>query len=142
MIKNVIMAIKRTIIEEDESDPTVIRNTKTVVNPDIHTQVVDAKEEVVDSADSSTIKHTKVIHQPLVEAAHPQTAYETKKNIFRSWQIIWYVLAVIEVIIGLRVTLKAIGANPFSGFINLIYSISDLQVLPFAGIIRPTTSGN
>ena len=136
------MAIKRTVIEEDETDPTIIRNTKTVVNPDIHTQVVDNKEEVVDSPNSSTVKHTQVVHEPLVEATHPQTVYNTKKNIFRSWQVIWYILAVIEVIIGLRVTLKAIGANPFSGFVNLIYSISDLLVLPFAGIIKPTTSGN
>ncbi len=136
------MAIKRTIIEEDEADPTVIRNTKTIVNPDIHTKVVDAKEEVVNSPDSSTVKQTKIVHEPLVEADHPQAVYETKKTIFRSWQIIWYILAVIEVILGLRVTFKAIGANPFSGFVNLIYSISDVLVLPFTGIIRSTVSGN
>lgn len=136
------MAIKRTIVEEDEADPTIIRNTKTIVNPDIHTQVVDAKEEVVDSPNSSTVKRTQIVHEPLVQADHPQDVYETKKTIFRSWQIIWYVLAVTEVILGLRVTLKAIGANPFSGFVNLIYSISDVLVLPFTGIIKSTISGN
>ncbi len=137
------MAVKRTIIEEgDEADPTIIRNTKTVVNPDIHTQVVDAKEEVIDSPNSSTVKRTQIVHEPLVEATHPQASYETKKTIFRSWQIIWYILAVIEVILGFRVTFKAIGANPFSGFVNLIYSISDVLVLPFTGIIRSTVSGN
>jgi len=136
------MAIKRTIVEEDEADPTIIRNTKTIVNPDIHTQVVDAKEEVVDSPNSSTVKRTQIVHEPLVQADHPQDVYETKKTIFRSWQIIWYVLAVTEVMLGLRVTLKAIGANPFSGFVNLIYSISDVLVLPFTGIIKSTISGN
>lgn len=142
MISFIIMAIKRTVIEENEEDPTIIRNTKTVVNPDIHTQVVDEKEEVINSPDASTVRQTKTVHEPLVESTHPQTVYNTKKNIFRSWQVIWYILAVTEVIIGLRVTLKAIGANPFSGFVNLIYSISDVLVLPFSGIIKSTVSGN
>jgi hypothetical protein len=137
------MAIKRTIIEEgEEGDPTVIRNTRTVVNPDIHTPVVDSKEEIIDSADSSTVKRTKVVHEPLVVADHPQDVYETKKTIFRSWQIIWFALAVIEILLGLRIVFKAIGANPFSGFVSFVYTITDILVAPFTGIIRSSVSGN
>lgn len=138
------MAIKRTIIEENPQfeNPTIIRNSKTVVNPDIHTQVVDVHDEVVDSAETSTVRQTKVVHEPLVEATHPQVAYDTKKNIFRSWMIIWYILAVIEVILGLRMLFKAIGANPYSGFVSLIYSISDILLLPFSGIFPASVSGS
>jgi hypothetical protein len=138
------MAVKRTIIEEtpDEDDPTVVRKTKTVVNPDIHTPIVDAKEELIDSSDSSTIKQTKVVHEPLVKTEHPQKIYETKKAIFRSWQVIWYILAVVEIIIGFRVALRAIGANPFSGFVSLIYGISDPLTIPFRGIIPSSVFGN
>jgi uncharacterized protein YggT (Ycf19 family) len=138
------MAIKRTVIEEvpETDDPTVVRKTKTIVNPDIHTPIVDAKEEVVDSPDSTEVRQTKIVHEPLVTAEHPQHVYETKKAIFKSWQIIWYILAVIEVLLGLRMTFKAIGANEFSGFVSLVYSITDILVAPFAAIIPPTINGN
>jgi hypothetical protein len=136
------MAVKRTIIEDVPSDdePTVVRKTKTIVDPGIHTPVVDAKEEVVDSSDSSTVKQTKVVREPLVQTEHPQEVYETKKAIFRSWQVIWYILAVIEVILAFRMTFKAIGADPTSGFVALIYALSAPLAFPFSGIIRSSFS--
>lgn len=139
------MAIKKTTIEEspDSTEPEVIRTTKTVVNPDIHTAVVDTQDTVVDSPSSSTVRQTRTINEPLVKTQHPQKIYETKKAIFRSWQIIWYVVAVVEIIIALRVAFKAIGANPFSGFVSLIYGLSDPLTFPFRGIIGSTvTSSN
>lgn len=136
------MAIRRTVVEDDVDDPTVVRKTKTITNPDIHTPIVDEKEEVVDSPDSTQVRKTKTVHEPLVVADHPQHVYETKRAIFKSWQLIWYILAVIEVLLGLRMTFKAIGANPFSGFVSLIYSITDILVAPFRGIIPSTVNGN
>lgn len=138
------MALKRTIIEEEAppDDPTVVKTTKTVVNPELHTPVVDVKDEVIEAPQASTIRQTKVVHEPLVKTEHPQKIYETKKAIFRSWQVIWYILAVVLVVIGFRVALRAIGANPFSGFVSLIYSISDPLTIPFRGIIPSSTFGN
>lgn len=138
------MAVKRTIIEEEQAgtDPKVVRTTKTVVNPDIHTPIVDAQDTVTDSHDSSTVHQTRVIHQPLVKTEHPQKTFETKKTIFRSWQIIWFILAFVEVMLGFRMTFKAIGASAFSGFTSLIYAVTDPLTIPFAGIIRPTISGS
>lgn len=137
------MAIKRTIVEEEAvEDPTVVKTTKTVVNPDIHTPVVDVKDEVVDTGQSSTIKQTRVVHEPLVKTEHPQQVYEKKKAIFRWWQIIWYVLGVVEVIIAFRVALKAVGANPSSGFTAFIYGISNPLTLPFSGILQASVYGN
>lgn len=135
------MAIRRTVIEEDASDPTIVRKTNTIVNPDIHTQVVDAKEEVVDSAGTTEVHQTKTIHEPLVTADHPQHVYETKKAIFKSWQIIWFILAIIETLLGLRMTFKAIGANPLSGFVSFIYNVTDILVAPFTGIVQSTVNG-
>jgi hypothetical protein len=37
-------------------------------------------------------------------------------------------------------TLKALGANPFSGFTNFINAISDPLALPFQGILGVSTS--
>ena len=61
--------------------------------------------------------------------------YRTKKTIFRTYQVLWYILGVIEVLLLFRIFLKAIGANPASGFANLIYSATELLVAPFYGVL-------
>ena len=80
----------------------------------------------------------KVIKQeePEIKGEAPQKVYETKKTIFRFNQIIWYILGFIEVLLGFRIVLKALGANPLSGFANLIYAVTDPLALPFQGILR------
>src|SRR3989344_4041747 len=70
----------------------------------------------------------------------PQKAYQKKKIIFRTYQIVWYIVGVIEVLLFFRIILKALGANPFSGFTKLVYALSDPLALPFAGIFRVTVS--
>lgn len=70
----------------------------------------------------------------------PQKAYQKKKIIFRTYQIVWYIVGVIEVLLFFRIILKALGASQFSGFTRLIYALSDPLALPFAGIFRITVS--
>lgn len=77
-----------------------------------------------------------------VSTDSPQKEYQTKKAIFRSYQVIWYILGVIEVLLAFRVVLKFLGANAFSGFANFIYAISGLFALPFAGILGTSASSN
>lgn len=86
---------------------------------------------------------TKVteVSPPQVHTEHPQKAFEKKKVIFRSYQVIWYILAVIEVFLAFRFILKMIGANPNSGFVTLIYSVTNPLTLPFMGIVRPVADG-
>lgn len=79
---------------------------------------------------------TRNTEVPPVVAEHPQKVYNQKKAIFRTYQVIWYVLGVIEVLLVFRVVLKALGANPASGFTNLIYTISNPLALPFRGIFQ------
>jgi hypothetical protein len=77
-----------------------------------------------------------------VATGSPQKNYDTKKAIFRSYQIIWYILGVIEVVLAFRVILKFLGANAYSGFTSFIYAISAPFALPFAGILRTSVSTN
>ncbi|HVZ67684.1 MAG TPA: YggT family protein [Patescibacteria group bacterium] len=87
------------------------------------------------------VKTTKV--NPEIHTEHPQKVYEKKKAIFRTYQVVWYILCVIEVLLFFRVVLKALGANPFSGFTNLIYTLSNPLALPFQGILpTPVTQGS
>ena len=87
------------------------------------------------------VKETTTVTPPPVKTEHPQQVFNKKKTIFRTYQIIWYVLAVIEILLGFRITLRALGANPLSGFTNFIYAISDPFALPFSGILRTNVSG-
>ncbi len=77
----------------------------------------------------------------VVQTEHPQKVFEKKKVIFRSYQIIWYILGIIEFLLAFRIILKMIGANPFSGFTNLIYNLSNPLALPFSGVVGSTVSG-
>lgn len=135
------MAIKRTIVEEDVEpvDPKVVKTTQTVVNPDIHSQVVEDRNVEVNTPGSSTIKQTRVVHEPVVKTEHPQKIYETKKSIFRISELIWAILGIIELLLGFRIALKALGADPSSGFANIIYSLSQPLAAPFAGILQTNT---
>ncbi len=65
---------------------------------------------------------------------HPQKTYVKKKAIFRVYQLIWYVLGVIEVLLVFRIVLKMLAANASSPFVNLIYTLSHPLTLPFQGI--------
>lgn len=107
--------------------------------------------EVIEKEEVTTVQTTpeKVVHTttqvvpPAVKTEHPQRVFDKKKRIFRAYQIIWYILVVIEVLLIFRVTLKALAANPLSGFVNLIYTITDPLTLPFQGILRTSvTSGS
>ena len=85
-------------------------------------------------------KTTKVV-DPQIKEEHPQIKYETKKVIFRFYQIVWYFLGVIETLLVFRILLKAMGANPVSGFVNFIYVTSYPFARPFLGMFRTVIEG-
>src|SRR3989338_11457791 len=80
--------------------------------------------------------------EPQVKGEAPQKVYEKKKTILRFNQIIWYILGFVEVLLIFRFVLKALGANQYIGFTNLIYSITSPLALPFRGILGISASGN
>lgn len=63
-------------------------------------------------------------------------ANERKRvTVFRVTQLNWLVFGVIEAVIGLRVLFKLVAANPENPFANLVYSITDLFLVPFQGLV-------
>lgn len=59
---------------------------------------------------------------------------ESKKTLYKSYQVIWYVVYFIEVLLLLRFTFRLLGANPASAFVDFIYSLSAVFVAPFSNI--------
>lgn len=49
-------------------------------------------------------------------------------------RILYAIAGLIEGLITLRFVLRILGANPSSGFVDFIYSLSTPLVAPFAGI--------
>lgn len=91
-------------------------------------------------APQQVVKTTTKVTPPPVKTEAPQQVYDKKKTIFRTYQIIWYILAVIEILLGFRMVLKALGANQASGFTTLVYALSNPLALPFNGILPVSAS--
>ncbi len=58
----------------------------------------------------------------------------------RSRNVIYYLLGVIEVLLGLRFLFMLLGANPRSGFVSFVYMVSGIFISPFTGIFSPMTT--
>lgn len=55
---------------------------------------------------------------------------------------IYYILGIIEVLLGFRFIFKLLGANPQNGFVSFLYSMSGIFTAPFSGIFDSfVTSG-
>jgi hypothetical protein len=64
--------------------------------------------------------------------------YVAKRTILKTYQVVWYILALIEILLGFRVALQFLGANTRNIFTLLVYSLSEPLVAPFFGIFGVT----
>ena len=62
-------------------------------------------------------------------------------TIDKTVQIIYYVTGAINVLLLLRLIFKAFGANPVSGIVALVYSLTGALLLPFRGIFNVAAAG-
>lgn len=76
------------------------------------------------------------------EVAEDKAAHR-ENEIGRINGIVWLLLGVVEVIIGMRVVLKLLEANPDNAFASFIYRLSRVFVWPFFGLVaEPTANGS
>lgn len=50
--------------------------------------------------------------------------------------LIYFIFGALEVLLVFRLVLKLMGANPGSAFVNFVYSLTRIFILPFEGIFR------
>ena len=89
-------------------------------------------------------EETVVTQQPgyaTTEQTVRDVAAERRMTIFQVTRIIWTILAVLEIMLGLRFVLKLLGANAASGFGTFVYGTTGLFVAPFAGLLSFWSSG-
>jgi hypothetical protein len=88
---------------------------------------VDPDEErVIISEEPDGVRET-VVEQRVVSRSAPAILLT---------RLIWLILGFIEVVIGLRIVLRLIGANPAVPFSSFVYNLSAYFVWPFLGLIQ------
>ena len=86
---------------------------------------IDEREEVIVDRDGDRLR--KVV----VKEDNVAQQNETVRKVA---QLVYVISAVVETLIGLRVFLRMIAANPSNTFAGFIYNVSDLFVWPFGGL--------
>jgi hypothetical protein len=82
----------------------------------------------------------KVVVQQSGDHIHEQQVVqnvnlEYREAIYKVTQFIWLLFGGLEALIGIRVILMLIGANPANSFTALVYQLSELFLWPFRNIV-------
>ena len=96
--------------------------------------------EYIDDADLPRRRETTVIEEEVVDNYEPMLT--PRQKMYKFDQVLWLLLGMLETLIGMRVFLKLIAANPASGFANFIYNLSAPFLAPFFGLTQtPAANG-
>jgi uncharacterized protein YggT (Ycf19 family) len=95
--------------------------------------------EVHTAPTSNRVTEVYAAPAPRTDVEHHDTlAYDPFEGrrlaAYRLTQMIYWVFALIEGLIAIRLILKALGANPTAGFAQFIYGVTAPLVAPFAGL--------
>lgn len=52
--------------------------------------------------------------------------------------VVWYIVGFILILLAFRFVMKLLGANPDSGFVNLVYAVTNVLTAPFDNIFGVT----
>jgi len=67
---------------------------------------------------------------------------EHSLKLFKAGQLVWLVVGGIMGLIGLRIILKLIGANPANDFARFVYDAAGVFLAPFFGLVGSPSSGD
>ncbi|MDO8488004.1 MAG: YggT family protein [bacterium] len=69
--------------------------------------------------------------------AVPTTPVNSKASSHQTVEyLIYFLFAVLEILLAFRLVLKLMGASVSSAFVGLVYNLSGIFILPFEGIFR------
>lgn len=90
------------------------------------------------------VKSTAVTQEGDATVVKEKTSSQSDEDTrFTVLSAIWWLVGALEVLLAIRFVLKLLGANPNSGFTQIIYTLSGIFAAPFTGIFStPTTEGD
>ena len=106
--------------------------------PVVETEEVVQHEAGVERHERSVRDAAGLEHR---ERSVRDTASERRLSLFKLSQLVWLCLGIVEALIGLRVLLKLIAANPANGFAHGIYRVTAVILAPFFGLTGTPSSG-
>lgn len=81
---------------------------------------------------------TDIVTKKTTETSGVEKATESQTTGY----VIYFIFGIIEVLLIFRLFFKLTGASPISGFVNFIYSLTQIFIVPFVGIFpQATTKG-
>ena len=85
-------------------------------------------------------RRKKVVVQQHGDHVHEEHVIENvnleyRESVYKVSQVIWLLFGGLEALIGIRVILLLIGANPANGFTAFIYQVTQLFLWPFQNLI-------
>jgi uncharacterized protein YggT (Ycf19 family) len=86
------------------------------------------------------IEERRIIRTNREDFGYGKTAQEFReqKAVVRSYNIIWFLVGLIDVILGFRFVFEILGANTASRFTQLVYTLSYPFAQPFRSIFGVT----
>ena len=92
-------------------------------------------------------RRKKVVVQQHGDHVHEEHVVENvnleyRESVYKVSQIIWLLFGGLEALIGIRVILMLIGANPANGFTAFVYQLTQLFLWPFQNLIANPTFQN
>lgn len=99
---------------------------------------MEEKREIVnqETATGNTVTEKRT-SQP---APEEKQAAAKEENVFRAYYVVYYLTGLLEILLVFRFVFKLLGANPSSGFVSFIYSLTGVFLAPFSGIFHTTAS--
>lgn len=96
----------------------------------------EIKETVTASQDEGTTETGAQVQQE-TKKVNTEVAGDSKTTAANT---VWYIVGFVEILLAFRFVLKLFGANPASGFVSFVYSITNILTAPFDnifGVTRP-----
>jgi YggT family protein len=91
------------------------------------------EERIIITEEAGGVRET-VVEEHVVDRNAPMVLFT---------RLIWLILGFVEAIIGLRIVLRLLAADPANPFASFIYNLSALFVWPFVGLIEdPAFNGS
>jgi len=123
-----------TTVNQERSDPSVMapipREAEQVVESG---GGIERRERTVSDA-AGVEHHERSVHD---------VAGEQRFGLDRASQLISLCVGIVELLIGARVLLKLIGANPANDFAHFVYNTAGVFLVPFLGLTgSPAVSGS
>lgn len=109
-------------------EPRMAQETEQIVQSEAG---IERHERVV--SDAAGVEHREQFVQDV--------AGEQWFQLIRAVQLIWLFFGILEALMGLRVLLKLIGANPNNDFAHFVYTTAGVFLAPFFGLIGSPVSG-